>query len=1024
MHHTTTQYLDFISPRQPEGEELRALNIPAIVRPDGTVDRLVRKGALFTSDAALENLLLDAGGVVRDYAGVYIVQNVSSLKQADRDAWGFLGESKDGAKKATGRQHITHRRAFYVDCDPDRTEAGVKLDSSSTNSSDEEFNRAMEVAAEVYEFLAKQLGSPSYLGNMSSGNGAQVHIALDSIPVDRASDQMIEDTLLALANKFNRPGVTIDTGVGGRERLAPLPGTWKRKGPHSERRPHRMVEFNCAADVRRLGLAGLKQLHAAVTAASPLTDDQRQRKERKAARLERMSQASAESGVIDSIFKQVKAGFPVARAYEHFGFGHFDDQNRFVPHCIHCGKDFTDGQKGFVFLPGNISYCHYDRCSGDEVRTVIDVTMEGLGLDEHASLKAAQYLVSLAAKEGIALPPIESKVRSFPLTEIGNAERLVDKDGDRIRFLRDSKQGHWLVYNGSHWEQNDGAVAHLAMGIIKDLGFSTEDAVRKHAAKSASAHGVHGMVTLAACIPSVSIGPDALDQNDWLLNVNNGTIDLKTGSLRPFDKTDLITSRTGVNFDPKAKCPTWEKFLETTFGGDKELITYMQKYVGCSLTGDTSEQRVFIFTGTGSNGKSTFVGTIQRMLGEYAWQTNPSLLLQKRNEAHPTERIALRGRRAVFCSEPDENKALSLSTLKALSGDDIVNGRGMCQDEQNFTMRAKIALLVNSLPRVPGGGDDAFWRRISVVPFNQKFKMGGMTEGVEADKSLPKKLAAELEGILAWAVEGCLLWQKEGMEEPEAVKAAREKYRASEDKLAEFLQDCCVLSKKIEIRGPDLYAAYVAYCARSHEKHVIDKVPFGRILTKKGFKSRSSNGTIWMGLGLREAMTPAEICEVERPAREDEAPTLQSVPLPYSGKPGDIRGPDIAARQRAQRVAEAQTNALIDEQFASEPQLVPKTAPAAACTPEKTMYEVAGVTPTTRTNNSRENLMERDKNALVDQARRGSEMLDAAIASLDAIIASLDAIIAALQGHLASGRPLPEWLYGKADKALMELRAA
>ena len=190
---------------------------------------------------------------------------------------------------------------------------------------------------------------------------------------------------------------------------------------------------------------------------------------------------------------------------------------------------------------------------------------------------------------------------------------------------------------------------------------------------SNSKNGVVNMVALARSEPDVPITVDELDRNPWLLNVANGTLDLRTGKLLPHDRRTFLTKLAPVTFNPAATCDLWIKFLDRIFADDGELIGYLQRLVGYSLTGDVSEHILPFFYGDGANGKSTFVEVCLRMLGpDYSMKAPPDLLLAKRGESHPTERADLHGKRLVACIETEEGRRLAESLVKELTGGDRI----------------------------------------------------------------------------------------------------------------------------------------------------------------------------------------------------------------------------------------------------------------------------------------------------------------------------------------------------------------
>lgn len=451
------------------------------------------------------------------------------------------------------------------------------------------------------------------------------------------------------------------------------------------------------------------------------------------------------------------------------------------------------------------------------------------------------------------------------LTDLGNARRLVRLRGENLHYVwRWSK---WLVWEGTRWAEDDtGRVFHEATAIIEDL---LEQAARlkqqaatslilerirklenmaektsQWARKSESRARLEAAVVLARSEPGIPIRPADLDADPWLLNCSNGTLDLRTGTLRPHRREDLLTKSTGVPYDQKAKAPLWAAFLDRIMAGNQALIGFLQRAVGMSLVGTVRDHVLLILYGTGANGKSTFLETLVAALGDYAMTAAPDLLMARQGERHPTELADLFGKRLVVAVEVDEGRRLNEALVKRLTGGDTIKARRMREDFWEFRPSHTLWLAVNHRPMVRGT-DHAIWRRLKLIPFTVTIPP------TEQDPDLPAKLRGELPGILAWAVQGCLEWQQHGLGEPEEVRAATVAYRKDQDVLGQFLADCCVFSPSARAFAGDLYKAYVRWCGENGERSLSQK-EFGTRLGERGFeRSRSTGGrTVWHGLGL------------------------------------------------------------------------------------------------------------------------------------------------------------------------------
>lgn len=435
-------------------------------------------------------------------------------------------------------------------------------------------------------------------------------------------------------------------------------------------------------------------------------------------------------------------------------------------------------------------------------------------------------------------------------TDLGNAQRLVRRHGHELRFAIHLQR--WLAWDGTRWKVADrGEVQQRASETIlslypqlPNLPDQERADLLRHAKQSESLRALRAMVTLAETEPGIPVSQQELDADDWLLNLANGTLDLRTGQLRAHDPHDLITKIAPVHFDPRATCPTWEAFLDRIFGGDGDLIGFLQRAIGYSLTGDTSEQVLFFLHGRGANGKSTLLETIRRLLGEYAAGASFAAFLSGRGDAPRNDLARLQGARFVTAAEAASGRHLYEVLVKQLTGGDMVTARYLYREEFEFHPRCKIFLAGNHKPRIEGT-DEGIWRRLRLIPF------GTTIPEEDRDPELKGKLAAELSGILNWAVTGCLAWQRQGLGTPRAVRAATDEYRGEEDQLGTFLRERCVEGPVRRVASGALYEAYKAWCAETGEAP-LSQHDVGRKLTERGFEQQRANKErVRLGLALR-----------------------------------------------------------------------------------------------------------------------------------------------------------------------------
>lgn len=453
-------------------------------------------------------------------------------------------------------------------------------------------------------------------------------------------------------------------------------------------------------------------------------------------------------------------------------------------------------------------------------------------------------------------PPIEVRParQSFALdSHVSNAHRLRKHFGDRLLYV---KGIGWCAW-GPPWRHDDSGAVKMAQGlgpiiageaarVARERGAADEEAKKlwKWAAASEQAQNVRASLAMAA--PWFEVDASAMDADPWLLGCPGGVLELRTGVFRPHRQSDRITKIAGVDFDPRARSPLWEVFVQRAMGGDADLIEYLQRLFGYFLCGQRGEHLLPIFYGTGANGKSVALGTLQTLLGDYAGSAAPGLLMQQHGTEHPTALADLQGKRLVIASETGEGGRLAEDQVKLLTGGDRITARRMRQDFYQFDPSHVIVMMTNHRPRVTGT-DEGIWRRIRLIPFTVTIPAG------ERDPYLPGKLRAELPGILAWAYRGLQKYLAEGFNDPAAVRAATAEYRDASDVLGQFIADCCELNPAASVSSKTLFAAYVEWCRENNERAVSQKA-FGIRLDERGLTSvRTKSERMWAGIRLLPA---------------------------------------------------------------------------------------------------------------------------------------------------------------------------
>jgi putative DNA primase/helicase len=457
------------------------------------------------------------------------------------------------------------------------------------------------------------------------------------------------------------------------------------------------------------------------------------------------------------------------------------------------------------------------------------------------------------------LPPLPVEVLPFPdrpqaflPTDGGNAERFAAEHQHDVRYC--FPRSVWFVWNGQRYAIDDRGEAQrrakaTARAMLAEAIAESDDERRKarvrHAMATDSRARRDAMIALAASEPGLAVLPEELDRDPWLLNVANGVIDLHTGELRPHRREDLITNLAPVVYDPGATAPRWQHFLEEVIP-DPEVRTFAQKAIGYSLTGDVSEQVLFFLHGSGSNGKSVFLAAVLAVLGDYAVQVAPDLLMARQGERHPTELTDLYGKRLVTTIEAEEGHRFAEGLLKWITGGDRIRARRMRENNFEWTPTHKLILAANHRPTIRGT-DLAIWRRIRLLPFTM------VIPEERRDLHLVDKLKTEAPGILRWAVEGCLAWQREGLKAPAAVLAATSDYRSEQDVVGRFLETRCFALPETQVAAGTLYKAFRAWCAETGEREFSQQL-FGRRLSDRGLVSQHRrSGYYWRGINLLAA---------------------------------------------------------------------------------------------------------------------------------------------------------------------------
>jgi putative DNA primase/helicase len=435
------------------------------------------------------------------------------------------------------------------------------------------------------------------------------------------------------------------------------------------------------------------------------------------------------------------------------------------------------------------------------------------------------------------------------LTDVGNSEAFALLYSDKFRF--DYTRKKWVVFDGLRWRIDADGITTEAIKetakkrLVAAALIENDDEYRKKAVKwaltSENRFRLSGGLELAQSKPPFPISTEQFDTDQYLLGCTNGVIDLRTGELRKGRQEDYIMKTTAIAYNLLAGCPRWLQFLDEIFLGNTELIDFIHRAIGYSLTGDISEQCLFICYGTGWNGKSKFLAILRALLGDYARNTPFSTFAEKNRDIATNDVAALAGVRLVTASETGESQRLNEARIKAMTGGDPITARFLYGEFFDYLPAYKVWLAVNHKP-VIRGTDEGIWRRIRLIPFEASFK-------ANPDPYIEEKLKVELEGILRWADEGCLKWRKERLGMVEKVKTATEEYRQESDVIAQFLAECTIETETAKVKASDLYEAYKKWCEETGEEPISGNA-FGRRMKEKGYERVKAVYVHYIGIGL------------------------------------------------------------------------------------------------------------------------------------------------------------------------------
>lgn len=431
---------------------------------------------------------------------------------------------------------------------------------------------------------------------------------------------------------------------------------------------------------------------------------------------------------------------------------------------------------------------------------------------------------------------------SSALSEDALAEEFSRVHGNHWRYV--AAWGQWLTWTGTVWRRESTLLAYdLARGVCRTAAADADPKVR---AKISSASTIAAVERIARADRRHAEGTEVWDRDPWVLNTPAGLVDLRGGKTGPHDPTLAMTKITSAS--PQGSCAIWREFLATVTGGDLELQSYLQRMAGYCLTGVTTEHALFFLYGTGANGKSVFANTLTTLLGDYAAVAAMDMFMASHGDRHPTDMAGLRGARVVTAIETEQGSRWAESKLKALTGGDKITARFMRQDFFEFIPQFKLLIVGNHKPSIRNV-DEAMRRRLHMVPFTITIPPA------KRDKTLPERLLAERDGILAWALEGCLEWQRVGLQPPAAVMAATDEYFEAEDAIGRWIDERCDLGNQFTEASNALFADWKLWADNNGEYAGSNK-RFAETLIGRGLERwRSSQAKGFRGIALRSQST-------------------------------------------------------------------------------------------------------------------------------------------------------------------------
>jgi len=433
---------------------------------------------------------------------------------------------------------------------------------------------------------------------------------------------------------------------------------------------------------------------------------------------------------------------------------------------------------------------------------------------------------------------------SIPFTDTGNAERLVKTHGQNFRWVTDEEAFH--VWNGTVWQRNESG--DILLPHTKEVVRTIADPEWRLSSESSGRR--RSMIAMTKGETPVLAESSQFDKPRMLLNVQNGTLDLETLHFHEFCREDFLTKKAAVEYDPFARCPKFEAFLDFIFDGDKDTIDFILKALGYTLTGEVGESCFFICYGLGANGKTTLIEVLMQILGpDFARPAKFSTFVSSKMHDPKYEIATFKGRRLITAVEPKKAGHLDEEVLKQITGGDQIMARDIYQKNVVYYPEFKLWLAMNNKPRIIGT-DDGIWRRVRFIPFSVK-----VPEHMKVKEFHRVLFAQEGPGILNRLLDGVRAWQEEGLQMSGAVARATAEFRDAQNVIQGFFAARTVSGERgLHAKAGDLYTSYKRW-AEEQGEFVMRQNEFAEELARRGFEKRRlhDDGFHWFGVALNDA---------------------------------------------------------------------------------------------------------------------------------------------------------------------------